>query len=79
MLKAAVLYGKKNIKIEEVNLPPSQDSTMIRVAACGICISDVKAYQEGQSHYCKPPIILGHEYILLLPPRKMIILKREIE
>jgi len=63
MLKAAVLYGKKNIKIEEVNLPPSQDSIMIRVAACGICISDVKAYQEGQSHYCKPPIILGHEYV----------------
>jgi L-iditol 2-dehydrogenase len=63
MLKAAVLYGKKNIKIEEVNLPPSQGSIMIKVAACGICISDVKAYQEGQSHYCKPPVILGHEYI----------------
>ena len=62
-MKAAVLYGKKNIKIEEVNLPPSQDSIMIKIAACGICISDVKAYQEGQSHYCKPPIILGHEYI----------------
>ncbi|MCK4309089.1 MAG: alcohol dehydrogenase catalytic domain-containing protein, partial [Candidatus Atribacteria bacterium] len=59
----AVLYGKKNIKIEEVNLPPSQGSIMIKVAACGICISDVKAYQEGQSHYCKPPVILGHEYV----------------
>ena len=62
-MKAAVLYGKKNIKIEEVNLPPSQGSIMIKVAACGICISDVKAYQEGQSHYCKPPVILGHEYV----------------
>ena len=63
MLKAAVLYGKKNIKIEEVNLPANQHNIMIKIAACGICISDVKAYQEGQSHYCKPPIILGHEYI----------------
>jgi len=62
-MKAAVLYGKKNIKVEEVNLPPSQGNIMIKVAACGICISDVKAYQEGQSHYCKPPIILGHEYV----------------
>jgi len=53
-MKAAVLYGKKNIKVEEVNLPPSQGNIMIKVAACGICISDVKAYQEGQSHYCKP-------------------------
>ncbi len=63
MLKAAVLYGKKNIKIEEVNLPANQHNIMIKITACGICISDVKAYQEGQSHYCKPPIILGHEYI----------------
>ena len=62
-MKAAVLHGKKNIKVEEVNLPASQDSIMIKVAACGICISDVKAYQQGQSHYCKPPIILGHEYV----------------
>ena len=63
MLKAAVLYGKKNIKIEEVNLPANQHNIMIKITACGICMSDVKAYQEGQSHYCKPPIILGHEYV----------------
>jgi len=63
MLKAAVLYGKKNIKIEEVNLPTNQHNIMIKITACGICMSDVKAYQEGQNHYCKPPIILGHEYV----------------
>lgn len=63
MLKAAVLYGKKNIKNEEVNLPANQHNIMIKITACGICMSDVKAYQEGQSHYCKPPIILGHEYV----------------
>jgi len=63
MLKAAVLYGKKNIKIEEVNLPANQNNIMIKIAVCGICMSDVKAFQEGQSHYCKPPIILGHEYV----------------
>jgi len=63
MLKAAVLYEKKNIKIEEVDLPANQDNIMIKIAACGICMSDVKAYQEGQSHYFKPPVILGHEYV----------------
>ena len=63
MLKAAVLYGKKNIKIEEVDLPANQDNIMIKIAACGICMSDVKAYQEGQGYYFKPPIILGHEYV----------------
>jgi len=63
MLKAAVLYGKKDIKIEEVDLPANQDNIMIKIAACGVCMSDVKAYQEGQSHYFKPPVILGHEYV----------------
>jgi L-iditol 2-dehydrogenase len=62
-MKAAVLYGKKNIKVSKVNLPPSQDRIMVKILACGMCISDVKAYQQGQSHYCIPPIILGHEYI----------------
>jgi len=57
MLKAAVLYEKKNIKIEEVDLPENPDNIMIKIAACGICMSDVKAYQEGQSHYFKPPVI----------------------
>ena len=63
MLKAAVLYEKKNIKIEEVDLPANPDNIMIKIAACGVCMSDVKAYQEGQSHYFKPPVILGHEYV----------------
>jgi len=62
-LKAAVLYEKKNIKIEEVDLPANQDNITIKIAACGVCMSDVKAYQEGQSHYFKPPVILGHEYV----------------
>jgi len=63
VLKAAVLCEKKNIKIEEVNLPANQDNIMIKIAACGVCMSDVKAFQEGQSHYFKLPIILGHEYV----------------
>ena len=62
-MKAAVLHGKKDMKVEEVNLPPNQDRIMVKILACGICISDVKGYQQGQSHYCKPPIILGHEYV----------------
>ena len=62
-MKAAVLYEKKNIKIEEVDLPANQDNITIKIAACGVCMSDVKAYQEGQSHYFKPPVILGHEYV----------------
>jgi len=63
MLKAAVLYGKKDIKIEEVDFPANQDNIIIKIGACGVCMSDVKAYQEGQSHYFKPPVILGHEYV----------------
>lgn len=79
-MKAAVLYGKKNIKIEEVNLPANQDRIMVKILACGICISDVKSYQQGQSHYCKPPIILGHEYVgnIVAIPEGNDYFKREI-
>jgi len=62
-MKAAVLHGKKDIKIEEIELPQTKDRILIKLIACGICISDVKAYLQGQSHYYTPPIILGHEYI----------------
>ena len=62
-MKAAILYGKKDIKIEEIDLPPTKERILVKVLACGICISDVKTYLQGQSHYCTPPVILGHEYI----------------
>jgi L-iditol 2-dehydrogenase len=62
-MKAAVLYGKEKMKITEINKPPDTYPIIIRIKACGVCISDIKSYKNGGSHYIKPPAVLGHEYV----------------
>ncbi|MGC2450041.1 MAG: galactitol-1-phosphate 5-dehydrogenase [Candidatus Sulfotelmatobacter sp.] len=50
-------------KLEFIDLPtpePAQDEVLIRVAACGICGSDVHGY-DGSSGRRIPPIVMGHE------------------
>lgn len=64
IMKAAVFYGKHDIRIEDVKKPePGPDDVLIRVIACGVCGTDVHIY-EGDKGAAEvvPPIILGHEY-----------------
>lgn len=62
---AAVLYGKKDIRIEQVEKPsvgPGQ--VLIGIRAVGICGSDVHYYEEfgmGPAYQMTEPQILGHE------------------
>ena len=64
MHKAAVLYGVKDIRIEDVetlNLKPHE----VRIAprATGICGTDLHYYQNGKNgiYTVRQPLILGHE------------------
>ncbi|MDH5440060.1 MAG: alcohol dehydrogenase catalytic domain-containing protein [Candidatus Bathyarchaeota archaeon] len=60
-MKAAVWYGCKEIRIEEVPKPdPGPNDVLVRVKAAGICGSDLHAY-EGISKRRVPPLIMGHE------------------
>jgi len=60
-MKAAVWYGGKEIRIEEVPKPdPGPNEVLVRVKATGICGSDLHAY-EGISKRRVPPLIMGHE------------------
>ena len=60
-MKAAVLYGKEDIRYEEVETPKVVSGYVkVRVKACGICGSDMPRYFEGRVH--KFPLILGHEF-----------------
>lgn len=61
-MKAAVLYEKEKMILTEVDSPSALYPITIKIDSCGICISDIKAYQKGLGHYIKPPAILGHEY-----------------
>ncbi|MEM3062996.1 MAG: alcohol dehydrogenase catalytic domain-containing protein, partial [Nitrososphaerota archaeon] len=61
-MKAAIWYGGKNIRIEDVPEPEISDNdVLIKVKAVGICGSELHAY-EGISERRKPPLIMGHEF-----------------
>ena len=59
-MKAALMYGAYDVRIETVPTPTPQDNeVLIKVKSVGICATDVKKYTGLSS--CKYPIILGHE------------------
>ncbi len=61
MLRAK-LIGREKIQLEKVNLPlPKEGEVQIKVKFCGICGSDIHAYQ-GKHPFVHPPIVLGHEF-----------------
>ena len=58
-MRAAVYRGKGNIVVEDVPVPEiSAGEVLIRVAACGICGTDIKKIEHG---FVAPPQIFGHE------------------
>ncbi|MFP5231745.1 MAG: galactitol-1-phosphate 5-dehydrogenase [Acidobacteriota bacterium] len=60
-MKAMVLAEYKRLELVDVPQPsPGSGEVLIRVAACGICGSDVHGY-DGSSGRRIPPIVMGHE------------------
>jgi len=60
-MKAAIWYGGKDIRIEEVPKPDlGPNDVLVGVRAVGICGSDLHAY-EGISKRRVPPLVMGHE------------------
>ena len=64
-MKAAVFYGKGDIRVDEHYPMPEvgPESVLIQVKACGVCGTDVHIYGGAQgATECNPPVILGHEF-----------------
>lgn len=61
-MKAAVLFGKEDIRYVETQEPQVEGAheVKVQVKACGICNSDVPRVLDGTARYF--PIILGHEF-----------------
>ena len=60
-MKALLLSEYKHLAIAQLPAPvPGAGEVLIRVAACGICGSDVHGY-DGSSGRRIPPIVMGHE------------------
>lgn len=62
-MKAAVFYGSgQPLKVEEVPTPtPGAKEVLVKVAACGLCHTDLHYLDHGVPTFKKPPLILGHE------------------
>lgn len=61
-MKAALLYGKEDLRLEQFNLPEMEThGLLIRVLTCGICGSDIRMFFTGPTARYINPVILGHE------------------
>jgi len=63
------LYGERDLRLEEFDLPPIEDDEVLAdVATNSICMSSHKAAEQGANHKRVPddvaenPIIIGHEF-----------------
>jgi L-iditol 2-dehydrogenase len=60
-MKALLLSRYRHLELTDLPAPtPDSDEVVVRVAACGICGSDVHGY-DGSSGRRIPPIVMGHE------------------
>lgn len=67
--KAVRLYGKKDLRLEEFELPAiKEDEILAKVVSDSICMSSYKAANQASDHKRVPnniadePIIIGHEF-----------------
>ncbi|HOP00216.1 MAG TPA: zinc-binding dehydrogenase [Bacteroidales bacterium] len=67
--KAVRIYGKKDLRLEEFDLPPMQeDEILAQVISDSICMSSHKAALQGADHKRVPddihinPTMIGHEF-----------------
>lgn len=62
-MKAAVLYGKEDVRIEEVAPPPLEPGEVrIQIEAALTCGTDLKVYKRGyHAKMIVPPAVFGHE------------------
>lgn len=63
-MKAAVFYGKNDLRIIEIAKPvPKDDEVLVKVMACGICGTDVHIFHGDEGAAATPPgTVLGHEF-----------------
>src|SRR5450755_806538 len=62
-MRAAVLYGKEDVRIEEVPLRPlASGEVRVRIEAALTCGTDLKVWKRGyHARMIVPPAVFGHE------------------
>ena len=61
-MRAVVYHGPMDVRAEQVPAPVcGEGELLVKVEACAVCGSDMKAYKSGNPRMC-PPIVMGHEF-----------------
>ena len=62
-MTAAVLYGREDVKIEQVERPQlADDEVLVRVSVALTCGTDLKVWKQGfHARMIQPPALFGHE------------------
>lgn len=61
VMKALLLSAPGSLAVADVDTPaPAAGEVLVRIAACGICGSDVHGYTGGSGRRI-PPLVMGHE------------------
>ncbi len=63
-MKGALLYGPKDVRLEEVKIPEiGPEEVLLEIKAALTCGTDAKVYlQGGHPRMIKPPALFGHEF-----------------
>jgi len=63
-MKAAMLYGVKDLRVQDTNIPTVNDGEiLVKIKAATTCGTDLKIYQRGYvSGVIKLPTVFGHEW-----------------
>lgn len=65
-MRAARLYGKQDIRLDDVNEPtsPGEGEVIVKIGSVGVCGSDLHTYEDGRigSTGVESPLVLGHEF-----------------
>jgi L-iditol 2-dehydrogenase len=63
-MTAAVLYGREDVRIEDVPVPrPGEGELLLRVGAALTCGTDLKVFLRGyHARMIRPPAVFGHEF-----------------
>ena len=62
-MTAAVLYGKENLRVEEIEVPRvGPDDVLVKIEVALTCGTDLKVYRQGfHARMITPPAVFGHE------------------
>lgn len=62
-MRAAILYGREDVRIEEVDVPrPGPGEMLLRTQVALTCGTDVKVFRRGyHARMIRPPALFGHE------------------